>query len=114
MTSLVKIDRKGQMILPIHLRHAVGIAAGDMVEAKVERGKIVLTARATSNTIPVGKTAQQAFFKQLHSDAPPWLRDVWAASMRRGTDKLTMRQIDGLVAEVRRGPPKKKTKRPAA
>jgi AbrB family looped-hinge helix DNA binding protein len=43
MTTLVKIQRKGQMTLPSRLRSAIGIAEGDLVEATVRRGKIVLT-----------------------------------------------------------------------
>ena len=34
--------------------------------------------------------------------APKWLRDIQAASKRRGTNKFTMRQIDAEIAEVRR------------
>ena len=34
--------------------------------------------------------------------APQWLRDIQASSKRRGTNKLTMRQIDAEVAKVRR------------
>jgi AbrB family looped-hinge helix DNA binding protein len=45
MTILVKIQRKGQVTLPTRLRTAVGMAEGDMVEATVQRGKIVLTPR---------------------------------------------------------------------
>ena len=43
VTTLVKIHRKGQMTLPSRLRSAVGVAEGDLVEASVQRGKIVLT-----------------------------------------------------------------------
>ncbi len=43
MTTLVKIHRKGQMTLPSRLRAAIGIDEGDLVEASVQRGKIVLT-----------------------------------------------------------------------
>jgi AbrB family looped-hinge helix DNA binding protein len=43
MTTLVKIHRKGQMTLPSRLRAAIGLADGDLVEATVLRGKIVLT-----------------------------------------------------------------------
>jgi prevent-host-death family protein len=39
--------------------------------------------------------------------APRWLADIQAASKRRGTDKLTMRQIDAEIAKVRRQPQKK-------
>jgi AbrB family looped-hinge helix DNA binding protein len=39
----VKIQRKGQVTLPTRLRSALGIAEGDVVEATVQHGKIVLT-----------------------------------------------------------------------
>ena len=43
MTTLVRIHRKGQMTLPSRLRSAIGVAEGDLVEASIHRGKIVLT-----------------------------------------------------------------------
>ena len=43
MTTIVKIHRKGQMTLPCRLRSALGIAEGDLVEATVQRGKLVIT-----------------------------------------------------------------------
>lgn len=33
---------------------------------------------------------------------PDWLQDLWAASKRRGTDKLTARQIDLIIGKARR------------
>lgn len=42
MTTLVRIHRKGQMTLPSRLRSAVGVGEGDLVEASVQGGKIVL------------------------------------------------------------------------
>jgi AbrB family looped-hinge helix DNA binding protein len=44
--TLVKIHRKGQMTLPSRLRTAIGVAEGDLVEATVLKGKIVLTPKA--------------------------------------------------------------------
>ena len=38
--------------------------------------------------------------------APKWLAGIQAASKRRGTDKLTMRQIDAEIAKARRQPQK--------
>jgi AbrB family looped-hinge helix DNA binding protein len=43
MTAFVRIHRKGQMTLPSRLRSAIGIADGDLMEATVHRGRIVLT-----------------------------------------------------------------------
>ena len=41
--TCVKIQRKGQVTLPTRLRAQVGLVDGDLVEARAERGKIVLT-----------------------------------------------------------------------
>ena len=40
---MVKMQRKGQVTIPARLRVRVGLAYGDLVEAKAERGRIVLT-----------------------------------------------------------------------
>ncbi|MGA2742179.1 MAG: AbrB/MazE/SpoVT family DNA-binding domain-containing protein [Bryobacteraceae bacterium] len=53
MTSLVKIHHKGQMTLPSRLRSAIGIAEGDLVEASVQRGKIVLTPKLAIGGVKV-------------------------------------------------------------
>jgi AbrB family looped-hinge helix DNA binding protein len=49
MTTLVRIQRKGQMTLPSRLRSAIGVAEGDLVEASVQSGKIVLTPKLVIN-----------------------------------------------------------------
>ena len=43
MGTIIKIQRKGQVTIPTRLRVQVGLTDGDFVEAKAERGKIVLT-----------------------------------------------------------------------
>lgn len=41
---------------------------------------------------------------------PKWLRKIREGSMRRGTDKLTIRQIDTIIARARREGTKKQTR----
>ena len=43
MITLVKLQRKGQITLPSRLRTALGVEAGDMIAATIQRGKVVLT-----------------------------------------------------------------------
>ena len=43
MTALVKIQRKGQITLPTRMRSALRVVEGDLVEASVQRGRIVWT-----------------------------------------------------------------------
>jgi AbrB family looped-hinge helix DNA binding protein len=49
MTATVKVQRKGQITIPIRLRVQVGLGDGDFVEARAERGKIVLTPKPSVN-----------------------------------------------------------------
>ncbi len=43
MANLVRIQRKGQVALPRRLRSAVGLSEGDLVEASLQSGRIILT-----------------------------------------------------------------------
>ena len=45
--------------------------------------------------------------------APDWLKSAWATSQKNGTDKLTMREIDREIAEVRSAASRRKSKKPS-
>lgn len=44
--TLVKLKQKGQMTLPAELRRALSLKEGDLLEANVENGKVVLSPKA--------------------------------------------------------------------
>src|ERR1700676_2749584 len=100
--ALVTVKNKYQIVIPQAIREELGISRGDVLEAKVERGRLTYTPKAVIDRIPAGKAERERFFKKLSEQAPAWLQETWAASKRRGTDKLTMQQIDAEVAAVRR------------
>jgi len=100
--AIVTVKNKYQVVIPLSIRKTLGISRGDLLEAKVERGRITYTPKTVIDRIPAGKAERERFFKKLSEEAPDWLKETWAASKRRGTDKLTMRQIDAEVAAVRR------------
>ena len=79
MTTLVKIQRKGQLTLPSRLRAAIGVGEGDRLEASVQRGKIVL-----SPTYVIDRSKFQ------NAD------DEYTPAQRRA--------IDARLTEARRGP----------
>ncbi len=70
MSTLVKIHRKGQMTLPSRLRSAIGLAEGDLLEASVRRGKIVLSPK------PV-----------IDGSKSPRADDGYTAAQRRAIDR---------------------------
>ena len=41
--SIVTVKNKFQVVIPQRVREQIGVAVGDLLEAKVERGRITLT-----------------------------------------------------------------------
>ena len=112
--AIVTVKNKYQVVIPQGVRKQLGINRGDLLEARVERGKLTYTRKTVIDRLPASKAEREQFFKQLREEAPDWLKELWAASKRRGTDKLTSRQIEGLIAKARKDQPKRKSKQPAA
>jgi AbrB family looped-hinge helix DNA binding protein len=48
--SIVTVKRKFQVVIPQRVRERIGVAVGDILEAKVERGRITLTPRPVVNS----------------------------------------------------------------
>src|ERR1700690_4289709 len=100
--AIVTVKNKYQVVIPQALREKLGINRGDVLEAKIERGRITYTPKALIDRIPAGKIEREHFLKQLREQAPVWLKETWAASRRRGIDKITTRQINAEISAVRR------------
>jgi AbrB family looped-hinge helix DNA binding protein len=103
----VTVQNKYQVVIPQAIREQLGISRGDVLEAKLERGRITYTPKTLIDRIPARKAAQRRLLKQLREEAPAWLKETWAASKRRGTDKLTVREINAEISAVRRRRAKK-------
>ena len=69
---------------------------------QTEHSRIMDTLKNVIGRVPNGKAERERCLKQLRDEAPAWLKETWASSERRGTDKLTMREIDAEIAAVRR------------
>ncbi len=81
--SIVRVKNKFQVVIPESVRDQIGVEVGDVLEAKVERGKITFTPKSIVDRIP-----------QV-------VKDVRAASKRKGLHKLSMEEINAEVAAVR-------------
>ena len=106
--SIVAVKNKYQVVIPQRLCEELGINRGDLLEAKVERGKLTDTPKTVlDRMIPASKSERERFLKQLRDEAPEWLKETWAASKSRGTDRLTKREINAGIAASRRTSKKK-------
>lgn len=99
---LVTVKNRYQVVIPQAIREELGIGCGDVLEARVEYGRVTYTPKTVIDRIPAGKNERDRFFKQLREQAPAWLKESWAASRRRGTDKITTKQINAEISAVRR------------
>jgi prevent-host-death family protein len=86
--------------------------------ARTQLGQIIKRATKNNERFVVDRRGEPSVIIMSVKDyvdtiapAPKWLKDIQAASKRRGTNKLTMRQIDSVIAEVRREQRKKNTNR---
>ena len=77
--------------------------------ARTQLGQIMKRASEKNERFVVDRRGEPAVIIMSVKDyidtiapTPQWLADIQAASKRRGTNKLTMRQIDAEIAAARR------------
>jgi AbrB family looped-hinge helix DNA binding protein len=100
--AIVTVKSRYRVVIPQSIREELGIGCGDVLEARVERGRITYTPMIVIDRVPAGKIERERFLEQLREQAPAWLKETWTASRRRGTDKLSTRQINAEISAVRR------------
>lgn len=83
--------------------------------ARTQLGQILRRVKKNNERFVVGRRGEpQAVIMSMEdyiqTIAPPpgWLKSIWAASERRQTNQLTMRQINAEIAAARREIRKKK------
>ncbi len=80
-----------------------------VLTARTQLGEIIKRATQKNERFVVGVKGEPSVIIMSMKDyinavapAPPWLAKIQAASKKRGTGKLTMRQIDKIVGDARR------------
>ena len=59
MTSIVRVREKGQVTLPLEARRQLGLREGDLLEASVKDGRIVLELVVRRGPMPVPVSIDQ-------------------------------------------------------
>jgi AbrB family looped-hinge helix DNA binding protein len=108
MTYRTKIQ-DGQIVVPSRLRRLAGLAEGDPLDVTFEQGKLTVMTpgRGKSRSVAAQpkKTEKQRrdeFLQKLRGSAPEALKKIWAESVRKGTGKITLREINSEIAAHRR------------
>ena len=109
--ALVKLQRKGQMVIPRSLREAAGIAEGTLMKiALVEGGQFLVTPQVTiARSMIASRKGQNR--KQSLQQLARVVAELRQEAKGKGLDKISKREINAAVAATRREL-KKSTKRP--
>jgi bifunctional DNA-binding transcriptional regulator/antitoxin component of YhaV-PrlF toxin-antitoxin module len=113
MTFKTKLQ-DGRVPLPSRLRTLAGVSDGDPVSVTLVQGLFVVTPARRSPSTKSRSAQRKAVLSRLQAEAPASLKAMWADSRRHGTNKMTMRQIDALIAEVRAEQVSKRKVKPSA
>jgi AbrB family looped-hinge helix DNA binding protein len=87
--QLVAVKNKFQIVIPQALREQIGINIGDMLEAKVERGKITFTPKSI---VDRGIAESLADFEAGRSYGPFKSAGALIASLHKESAKSTARK----------------------
>ena len=99
--TIVKLQRKGQMVIPRSLREQVGVAEGTLMKvAVVEGGQFLLTPQLTINRAVV--TAPPKDRKVLLKELAVAVAELRQDAKEKGIDKMPMSEINRAVAAARR------------
>ena len=100
-TALVKLQRKGQMVIPRNLREQAGVPEGTLMEVTlVQGGRFLITPQLAINREIV--TAPQKNRKQLLKELAATVAGLRQEAKAKGLDKLPMREISATVSAARR------------
>ena len=93
--SIVTVKNKYQVVIPQGLRKKIGLNVGDLLEARIERGKITLTPKVL---VDRGITQSLDDFKSGRSYGPFKTHREFLASLHSQTEKLNSKKPKRLAS----------------
>jgi bifunctional DNA-binding transcriptional regulator/antitoxin component of YhaV-PrlF toxin-antitoxin module len=99
--ALVKLQRKGQMVIPRSLREEAGVVEGILMKvAVVNGGRFLVTPQVSIDRAIVANPRKTR--KQVLRELAATVAELRREAKAKGLDKLSMREIDATVAAARR------------
>jgi AbrB family looped-hinge helix DNA binding protein len=108
-SALVKLQRKGQMVIPRSLREQAGVSEGTLMKISLIEGRqFLLTPQFTVDRALV--EGPRKIRKQLLKELAQTIDEIRQEAKQKGIDKMTKQEINAAVAWARRD--LKKTAKP--
>jgi bifunctional DNA-binding transcriptional regulator/antitoxin component of YhaV-PrlF toxin-antitoxin module len=99
--ALVRLQRKGQMVIPRSLREEAGVAEGTLMKISVVEGsRFLVTPQFTVDRDLVVASPKNA--KQVLRELAHVVSELRQEAKERGIDKMPKREIHAAVAAARR------------
>ena len=96
---VVKLQRKGQLVIPRSLREAVGISEGALMKVAVVEGQqLLVTPQVTIDRPAVDGKNRKAVFRELAQVVDELRKEA----QKKGIDGMTKREINAAVSAARR------------
>jgi len=108
--ALVKLQRKGAMVIPRSLRQALGVSEGSLMKiAVVEGRRLLVTPQITVDRDILSRPKNR---KQALVELGKVVDEIRQDAKQKGIDKMSMAEINRAVAKARRDLKKQSSKRP--
>jgi len=108
--ALVKLQRKGQMVIPRSLREEAGVAEGTLLKvAVVKGGQFLVTPQFTIDRSVIADRHKDP--KQAFRELARVVAEIRQEAKEKGIDKMPMSEINAAVAAARKALQKKTPKR---
>ena len=108
--ALVKLQRKGQMVIPRSLREEAGVAEGTLLKvAVVKGGQFLVTPQFTIDRSVIADHHKDP--KQAFRELAQVVAEIRQEAKEKGIDKMPMSEINAAVAAARKALQKKTAKR---
>ncbi len=108
--ALVKLQRKGQMVIPRSLREEAGVSEGTLMKVSVVRGgRLLLTPQVA---VDRARANHRKDVKQAFLDLAQVVAEIRQEAKDKGLDKMPMREIRAAVTAMRRDLKKQASKQP--
>ncbi len=102
---LVKLQKKGQMVIPRNLRDEVGVSEGTLLKvAVVDGGQFLVTPQFAIDGLIVSDPQKNR--GQLLRELAATVDEIRQEAKAKGLDKMTPKEINRAVAAARRAPKK--------
>jgi bifunctional DNA-binding transcriptional regulator/antitoxin component of YhaV-PrlF toxin-antitoxin module len=110
--ALVKLQRKGQMVIPRSLREEAGVPEGALLKVAVVKGnQFLITPQFTIDrpSLAGSKASRKEIFRELAAV----VAEIRQEAKEKGIDKMTKREINAAVSSARKALARKNSKQPA-